>query len=271
MTIEKKRLFLAFEVDAPWPQNLPPGRIVPAKTRHMTLAFLGNCDHKVLLSLLNEMPMPPIKVGAAGEFDKVLFLPDEKSPNVCAWHSNLFEKTKELSDYQQTVCSWLQERGIFLSDYKRKWLLHVTVCRKPFDLLLWEQDFCRLPMFLKALHLYESEGNLQYTPLWTHPFHLPFEEIDHTADIAFKILADDFQGLYIHAKLALCYTYPPFLKYFNEENVPLFNSIEEIIIQLNFAISHADGEIGLPFKAVSFHGDIQTKGLLLYWEMIVDV
>jgi RNA 2',3'-cyclic 3'-phosphodiesterase len=37
-----KRLFFAFEVDAPWPEALPSGRILEPSCRHMTLAFLGN-------------------------------------------------------------------------------------------------------------------------------------------------------------------------------------------------------------------------------------
>jgi hypothetical protein len=40
---------------------------------------------------------------------------------------------------------------------------------------------------------------------------------------------------------------------------------------LNEAIARVDEQMGTPFKAVSFHGDIQEEEGVLKWEMIVDV
>ncbi len=38
---EEKRLFFGAEVSAPWPKELPQGRVLEEKARHLTLAFLG--------------------------------------------------------------------------------------------------------------------------------------------------------------------------------------------------------------------------------------
>ena len=51
----------------------------------------------------------------------------------------------------------------------------------------WLDHFTPLPFFVKAIHLYQSLGNLQYQSLWESPLLSPFEELEHTADIAFLI------------------------------------------------------------------------------------
>ena len=33
--------FFGAQVEAPWPKDYPPARMIPEKTRHITLAFLG--------------------------------------------------------------------------------------------------------------------------------------------------------------------------------------------------------------------------------------
>lgn len=48
-------------------------------------------------------------------------------------------------------------------------------------------------------------------------------------------------------------------------------SIEDIVIDLNELVTEADQKWGCPFKAVSFHGNIQENEELPYWKMIVDV
>jgi hypothetical protein len=47
--------------------------------------------------------------------------------------------------------------------------------------------------------------------------------------------------------------------------------IDEIVMQLNEIVSHADAELGCPFKAISYHGNLNKKAAVWEWEMIVDV
>jgi hypothetical protein len=122
---------------------------------------------------------------------------------------------------------------------------------------------------VKGLHLYKSMGNLEYQSLWEMPLLPPFEELEHTADLAFHIRGSTVQQLHTHAQLALAFKFPPLVSCFTQKTQ---NSLKEIIISLNEMISQADMEFGCPFKAVSFHGEIKEDAQkLLHWNMIVDV
>jgi len=264
----RKRLFFGFEVDAPWPTHLPNGRVLLEKERHLTTAFLGNVDFSQLESLLENAPAPSFKIGLAGEFDKVVFLPST-NPHVVAYHVSWMENPSALEKDVQTFMHWLKSQGFNPNDPK-KFLPHVTVSRSPFDSVSWNQTFQKFPMILRNFHLYESIGNLRYKTLWTYPLLPPFEEIEHTADIAYKIRGETPFQLYIHAFTALAFKFPEIIS-FRKEYVSIEN-LDAIIIALNRAISCADSEMGCPFKAVSFHGHIkQEANATLSWEMIVDV
>lgn len=266
--MDSKRLFFALEVLAPWPQPLPAGRRLDEKQRHMTVAFLGSTDYEPLHAVLSQVPAPPFKIGLTGIFDKYLFLP-ERHPRVVAWHVDWLEGKEMLDPYQQQLISWLQERG-FNPDVRKEFLPHVTLCRSPFNPHPWKKSFTRLPMMTGSLHLYESLGNLRYQPIWSHPITPPFEEIEHTADVAFHVHGMNLEQLQLHALIALSFKSPDLLAHLKEISQP--ESLDDLIINLNHCVTHVDAQRGCPFKAVSFHGDLEElKEGILKWEMIVDV
>lgn len=49
------------------------------------------------------------------------------------------------------------------------------------------------------------------------------------------------------------------------------DTLDDVIGRLNRQIGTADGDMGVPFKAVSYHGTLRNEGSYLAWEMIVDV
>lgn len=271
MKSDSKRLFFALEVHAPWPEELPPGRLLEAHVRHMTLAFLGNVDWPKLEAALETFPALPFAVGFTGQFDRCLFLPPRHA-NVVAWHVEWYEEIAPLLDFQQGLCSWLAADQFLPTQQEpqRPWLPHVTLCRAPFDKNAWQKAFQPLPFATGKIHLYESVGNLHYEPIWSYDILPPFEELDHTADVAYRVYGHSLQDIFLHARTALAFSFPPLQNYFGSANA--LNSLDDIVMELNGAIQRADAAIGAPYKAVSFHGSIEPfKQNVLAWEMIVDV
>ncbi len=257
-----KKLFFGAEITAPWPNTLPQGRLIEEHSRHLTLAFLGNVSYEA-----HNIPLPEFKVGLIGVGDHLLFLP-EKHPRVVAYHIRWPLQEPLLLSFQSRLVSQLQQAGHTLST--QSFLSHVTIAREPFVREDWKQTEWNLPFLLKAIHLYESVGNLTYLPLWSHPLALPFEEQEHTADIAFLIRAETIEQLHLNAQAALAFKHPLLMPYLEFDR--LQNSLDDLIIQLNRSIARADAAIGCPFKAVSFHGNIlRDASNILHWEMIVDV
>lgn len=265
-----KRLFFAFEVDAPWPAEMPRGRMLQEGERHLTVAFLGNSDYGQLEPLLKGIPLPPFKVGLAGEFDNIVFLP-QGHPRVAAYHVSWMDQSSALADYSRILIDWLKSHG-FNPDDRKEFLPHVTLCRAPFDSHAWREAFQPLPAVIKNLHLYESMGQLRCRPLWTYPLQIPFEEIEHTADIAFRIRGETTSQIFSHALTALAFKSPEMIKFKQGSTCSSIHTIDDIVIELNRIISRTDAAVGCSFKAVSFHGKIE-KGPsgTLTWEMIVDV
>ena len=262
-----KRVFFGLEVDAPWPTELPRGRILDAGHRHMTLAFLGNVQYPPLRDILINFPTPPIKIGLVGHFDKCLALPPRR-PHAVAWHALWQDDNQKLVTFQKTLSDWLRHNNYTVDE--REWLPHTTLCRQPFDLPAWEKAFVSIPFYTGAIHLYESLGDLKYVPIWSYPILGPFEEIEHIADMGFKIYGETIQQLYHHAFTAIAFKFPQLLDYFKP--VQQVQTLDEIIMTLNEIVGRADGEIGCPMKAVSYHGDIvKHTNSTLEWEMIVDV
>lgn len=262
-----KRLFFGIAVNAPWPEDLPHGRLLDEQHRHLTLAFLGNIDYTKLEEIRSDFPTPPFKVGFVAKFDQCLFLPP-KHPRVVAWHIEWLEENKELVHFYEKVIKWLQENGL-QPDLRHDFTPHVTLARSPFNEKVWRKNFHPLPLILKDIHLYESVGNLTYTPLWSFPILSPFEEMEHTADIAYLIRGETFEHLFQHAQIALAFNFPPLLPYLQKDKK--ISSLDEVIMELNHVVSYADQEVGCPFKAVSFHSHLETKENIMHWEMIIDV
>jgi len=264
---EIKRVFFGLEISAPWPHEWPKGRVIEESSRHITLAFLGNAPLKELISQLDALPKPSFEIGMVGKCDQLLFLP-ERHPRVAAYHVKWLEKEEALNQFQKELASWLMERR-YMEEEKRPFLSHITVARSPFDKEEWKRVFQELPVVAKALHLYESTGNLVYHSHWNYAFLPAFDEISHTADIAFHVRGKNCSELFRHAQIALSFKFPSLLSFFSKEEKA---NLDEIIIALNEIVSEADQTLGCPFKAVSFHDKVKSdeKGIL-HWEMIIDV
>lgn len=261
---KSKRLFFGFEVDSPWPEKLPDGRMLKEEDRHVTVAFLGSVAEGRIEKLCREIPKPNFQVGVVGTFDACLFLP-ENNPRVVAWQGKVLEED-HIANYHDTILPFLKKEGFSFPD--RPFLNHMTLARSPFDQKVWKNAFVPLPFITGNLHLYESKGNLTYKPIWTHPIAKPFEEFEHVADIAFRIRGVNVQELYIHAQIALMFECPELTAYLDPNTK--VDSLEDAIMKLNEIVTHGDRKIGTPFKAVSFHGNLKEEEFLT-WEMIVDV
>jgi 2'-5' RNA ligase len=262
-----RRLFLVLKAVCPWP-DLPKGRILEEKDRHLTLIFFGDFDLKVITSTLKNIPDPSFSVGLSAKFDEIAFLP-KKKPNVAAWHVDFFEKEKFFC-FLQTFKEYLKKCDILPKEKYTEFIPHVTIARKPFSFDEWEASFTELPVYFESFHLFESLGNLSYTTHWDFSFAPPFKEIEHTADLAFNIFAEDLNQLLINSQMALSFSCPDFIRFISREDK--VKSLEDIIYLLNKDISNMDISIGSPFKAVSYTGGIKkTEKNILMWEMIVDV
>lgn len=262
---EVKRFFVAFDVIAPWPEKEPKGRYIEKSLRHLTLAFLGNVEVAKIDKLLSNMVLPAFLIGPVGIFDKVLSLP-VRHPNVVAYNISWLNDAKKIEEFRNRLNNSLKD--FFSTDYHEKFLAHVTVCRAPFIIKEWKKNFSKLPFFITDMALYESLGKSEYKSVWKHGFILPFEEIEHTADIAFKVRGADYTSLYVNAFVSLCFKFPNLSDYFINISC---SSIDDVIIHLNEIVCRVDIEIGSPFKAVSFGSKVKKETNYLEWEMIVDV
>ena len=261
---DKKRLFFGAKIKAPWPLELPKGRVIDENTRHITLAFLGKNSLKRIEKLLPSIPKPEFEIGPVGVGRELVFLPPQNS-RVAAIAIH-FDDLR-LNNYQKTLADWLKSNDYPVDE--RPFFPHATVARAPFDQEEWVEQFSPLPVYVQGIHLYESLGNLQYRSVWEYPLLSPFEEFEHTADIAFLIRGANVSELHLNAQIALAFHFPRLIDFFTSS---LKDSLDEIIIALNEMVSKADAVYGCPFKAVSFHGKIEKKSpQLLQWEMIVDV
>ena len=258
-----QRLFFGLEVDSPWPSFYPEGRLISEKQRHITLAFLGFVDPTALQKSIEKIPLPSFSIGPVGFCDQLLFLPEER-PRTVSWHIEWLSEERELSGYRVELLHWLDKLG-YRTD-RRPFLPHLTIARTPFKREEWE-GFSSQPFITKALHLYESIGNLHYPSRWQFPLEPAFEEFEHTADLAFSVRASNLQQLYLHAALALSFKFPPLIAYLKRPNNKTIGDFFDVISALNELIAVADQEQGCPFKAVSYHGQFKENS----WEMIVDV
>lgn len=263
-----KRLFFAFEALANWPNPLPRGRLLKEEERHMTAAFIGATDWEKLESELPDLPLPPFTLGFCGLCQDILFLPPHH-PRVVAYKAYFSPATQQsLADFASRLNQWLYEHAYLKKPETRPFLPHITLARSPFDYKKWKKIPTHWPVAFHRLKLYESLGELRYQPIWQKELTPPFEEREHTADIEFLIHGRDLPELFRHSAFALLSRFPEGGAFYRDQ-AP--DSMDEIIFLLNDWIRQMDGEIGCPFKAVSWHGKIEEEGNLMKWEMIVDV
>jgi RNA 2',3'-cyclic 3'-phosphodiesterase len=239
------RLFFAAEVSAPWPLKLPQGRWIEPQFRHMTLVFLGDQDPKKVGTLTPSWKLPPV-----GILEEWIFLP-EQDPRVVAAKPHFLRGEDELKKLA-----------------KEPFLPHVTLAREPLDEAAWKNFPCHIPFFVSGVSLLHSLGHSNYETVWETKSLAPFEEIEHTADIAYIIRGENFQQLALHATLALSFTFPAFTSYLRK--ISSVSSIQEIVLMLNRWISEIDIQEGIGLKAVSQHATVRGEEIL-EWTMIVDV
>lgn len=261
----ENRFFFGLETIAPWPENHGKGRLLEEKDIHLTILFLGEVNVEKLQELLNP-PKPSFLFAPFGKFDEVLFLP-RRMPRTVSWHTEWIEGEEELQKYREELVHWVKNLGFKVDE--RPFLPHVTIARSPRHFHEWKENFQELPFFCRALHLYKSLGYSKYEPIWSHIFQVPFLEIEHTADVAFKVYGNSIPNLLLHAEEALFYQFPELLPFFvapqNEQ------TLEAVIQRLNEIVAAADSQIGSPCKAVSYHGELKKENGLFVWEMIIDV
>lgn len=266
---ETSRYFFGLKLHTTWPKSLPEGRILLEEDRHVTLAFIGMHTKERIDALIQKLQNPPLYPAPAGIFNTCLFLPPTLHPRCACWQIDWLTGKSHMHSYQEVLCQKLHEWG-YMQEESRPHLPHVTLARSPFDPRLWKRAFKPLPVIATSIALFESIGDLRYHPLWQANLIKPIVEIEHTADTAFLIRGVTVQELYINACIALAFTFPPFIGYFNMSQE--VESLEEAISELNSLIAHTDSEIGCPIKAVSFHGKMKKMSAgFLEWEMIIDV
>ncbi len=258
------RLFVGAKVCALWPKFELQGHYLPEDTRHATLAFLGKADANKLVEELSLLPALSFSVGLGGTFDRALLLPEQDARVVC-WH--VAWQNQELTQFQSQLSHYLETKGYALDS--RPWLSHVSVCRSPVHPQQWVDAFYPLACFVDSIHLYESLGHGQYRSLWSRAFHLPFQEIEHTADLAFHIFGENLDRIYENAFLALAFQEPQLCMHWTPHKA--IGSLDDVVILLNDAICRLDQTTGSPFKAVSFHGQVELFQCGFKWEMIVDI
>jgi RNA 2',3'-cyclic 3'-phosphodiesterase len=159
---DTQRLFFGAETIAPWPKELPRGRLVEESSRHLTLAFLGTISFKSLEPHLFTIPQAPFDIGIVGISDQLLALPNRHA-RVIACHVKWLEHEETLRSFHRALIQWLLKANYTVQD--RELLSHITIARAPFDRDEWMQLQLCLPFVLKGFHLYESVGNLSYVPL----------------------------------------------------------------------------------------------------------
>lgn len=262
------RLFFGFQIEAAWPKVLPLGRLVAEKERHITALFLGRQDRQKIVSLAETLTELPFAIGPAGVFAQCLLFP-HKHPRAVVWTIDWHSAKEPLFAFQRSLQQLFVENSIIQPE-DRDFVPHVTLCRPPFHPQGWQKAFKPLPLMICQLHLFESLGHSTYRSLWHRSFLKAYQEIEHTADMAFIICGQTIRELHAHAQLALAHIYPPFITFFSKE--PHVETFDDMIAQLNALIAHTDSAIGCPLKAVSYHGQIkQGPKNTLEWEMIIDV
>jgi len=268
MTKDIKRLFLGFEIFTHWPELPKEKKMIDEENRHITLLFLGDNSISSIKSYMDNLPQLDLKVGAVGFFEKCLFWPI-KHPRLVAYGIDFFENNNLMEKFQKDLVEFFKSKNHQIRE-KNNFLPHVTICRDHFDVTKWQRNFRPFPLYIKSFNLYESLGHSEYKTLWKKDYIRPFDEIPHTADIAFTIKGESYNELLYNSFIALSFKSFDFFDYYSE--LRSIKNVDDIIIKLNDIITKAEIKgLSMPFKAVSFNSHIEKKDDIFSWEMIVDV
>jgi 2'-5' RNA ligase len=251
-----KRLFFGLEPFLP-ALELPSGRLLQEKDRHLTLVFLGNKEESQLIEYLEKHFRNPLTFSPLARCDEIIFL-----SSVAALKVDFLTQQPALEALKNSLT-----QAFFIED-NRRWLPHITLCKEPMDQRAWKELNFDIPCVFKAFHLYESLGHSTYKSLWSSPIPSIFQEITHTADYAFKIYGYSFMDLFVHAAFAICITFPMI---FTLPQPRECSRLDDVIDHLNAWISQVDIIKGSPIKAVSYHAHLNNFNGVFVWEMILDV
>lgn len=207
--MELKRLFFGYEVEAPWFSPMPKGRILAQENRHLTLAFLGEVSYEKLFQQLDEAPKFPFSVGAAGICLELIYLPKRRA-NALALNFKWLTQEALMLRFQQELVIWLQDKGYSAAHSTEQFLPHVTLARRPFDSLAWDETFYPIPLITTHLHLYESVGSMCYKPLWSRRVLSPIvrKDLSDDSQVVFSLKGCSYEDLWTHAWLALGFIWP---------------------------------------------------------------
>lgn len=260
---DRKRVFFAFEVISPWLENLPDGRKLESSDRHLTVVFLGDIHYAKLENILPNIPLPKIKVGLTGKFDRCVFLP-QKRPNVVAWHVKWFDDEHDLGSYQKEMANWLIKNGFPVHIHPNGFLPHVTLSRRPFRYHEWREAFQILPVVIKNFHLYESIGGLKYKPLWSHHLLPPFEVIKNNGEFKMDIRGESFTQLFHHCLIGIAFENPQILRLYREKIT--VNDSDGLISNLDTMLKMAEKKGLFPYqKVLSIQEPQQNSEGVLFW------
>jgi 2'-5' RNA ligase len=194
-----KNLFLAFEIKGQWPASFPKARLIPDAYRHLTLAFIGPYDNSSVMNVVPTIPRFKDTISPSGRLDNLIFLPPGIE-RIAVLIPQFFDMPAVMNYQKEVSGDLLRKLGL---QEKRSFLPHVSIARAPFDHKEWKEISWNIPFYVSSLSLYQTVASLRYDILWKQPYTPPFDEIDHTADLAYTIRGRNLSELFSHALLCL--------------------------------------------------------------------
>ena len=249
----KSGLFLGAKIIPAWSLNLfgDEGGQSLSDLPHVVWVEIEEISGSALQKILSRGAFSP-EVGFVGRLD------------TSDMTMHFFDEARVVG-FVEDIFFWLQEKGVSVS-----WPLFSCVHFLA-ELKEGSIPLSPSPFVVEGIEVFEKEKGAPCRILWQFPIVVPFEEMEHTADLAFIVRGKDWEELYLHACGALYFTCPELYPFLSGERVAM-DGLDQIVIQLNRVIATIDQEVGSPFKAVSFNGKVIRNSEGIYeWEMIIDV